>query len=399
MNYKRKTYSITIHFYTYSPINSMALSAERMRELAKKKSSDANPDDEKQKEIDAANLKEQQDAIAEQERIKAENEKNDKEKKSSKKDKDESKKPTREEILAALSEELGEEVKDISEIKARFAKPLDTEELKTLQAREFADKIKFAVDNKIATPEQILEWQKIQDEDEETLTFSEFAKDAKKKNPKISDEELKSDYATYYFQNQIDDENDDEETKKRKQKWNQIGTDTKKSVAEQKKTQAKKNLEKVDTQYSFHKEYVRKAQELTSSIQDVLKDYSNTFSIAVTDPENEESIDMQIELENVPKLVENFLAENNRFNNIIQSGKQADKKFIRELADTYIKTLPQYQAERDKALIAKFKSIGLTNARIGTTKEIPPKQGEGTGEKQRDAKVEKMANLMKEKSK
>lgn len=376
----------------------MAGLTERMKELAGKKKDDtATANEENQKEIEAAKLKEQEQ-IAEEERLKAEEEKKSKGKKKDDVD-GEKKKLSREEILAALSEEMGEEVKDFAEIKARFAKPLDLEEQKTLQQREFADKIKFAVDNKIATPEQILEWQKIQDEEDEALTYSEFAKAEKKSNPKSTEDEIKSKYTKYFFQTQIEDE-DKDQTKAEKAKWNEIGKGEIKTRAQQVKDKAKRNLEKVDTQFSFHKEYVRKANELTGSIQDVLKDYSNTFSIAVVDPESKENVDMQIEVEaDVPKLVENFLAENNRFNSIIQNGKQGDKKFLRELADAYIKTTPQYQDKRDDALMKKFRSLGVEETKIGTTKQIPAKEGEGSGTKTRDSKIEKMVNAMKEKEK
>lgn len=321
------------------------------------------------------------------------------EKKSSKKEvvAEKVSKPSREELLAALSEELGEEVKDFNELKSRFGKQLTADEQRQLQEQESINEIKFAIDNKIATHDQIVEWQKIQQEDDDTLSYAEFVKSKKDNGSTQTQEQLKSEFSKYFFQSQIDEENDDEETINEKKKWNEIGNKEKALRAEQVRNRAKKNIEKIKKEYANYKDLARKSTEYVKTVADVINDYSNTFSFAVKD--GDENIDMQIEVDgDVQQIVKDYLLQDGIGNQITASGKFGDKSYIRNVADTYIKTLPSYQSKRDEALIAKFRSIGVNEAKIGTTRQIQNKDGETVGKTTKSALVEKMSNLLKPKN-
>lgn len=369
------------------------LTAERMRELNEKKDT---PDS---KKIEAEKLKKEQDDKSEQDRIEAEAKLNEEKEKGSKSKEptpsQEKYKPTKEELLAALREEIGEDV-DFSQIKARFEKPLTAEEQKRFQEKERADQIKFAVDNQLATPEDILEWQKIQDADEEEIAFNQFARNEKKNNPKVTEAELREMFPKRFFQSTIDEENDTPEQIAEKKRWASIGMGEKKTIAQSAKETAKKKLDKIEREYANHKDWSRKAKEYFTNADSILDELSNTYMVAGKDDEGKEDIPLQVEISKEDrKALETYLRTDGVCQQFVAAGKVNDKQAIKEAASRYIETLPSYKTEMFQAILRKGISIGTERTKIGTTKEIKNFSGEEIGESPRADSVEKLGNLLK----
>lgn len=263
------------------------------------------------------------------------------------------------------------EVESLADIKQKLQAPL-TDEERDQQARVVrADKIKFAIANNLGTVEEIAQWEKDSDEDEEKIAFLDFRKEQKKLDKNLSDDQIKSRFERYYHQGVDPDliEDDDERTEVLALK--EIGQNRIKAKGVRKKEEIKSRLNTIDSRYNEFNRWQKKALAFKNVVEDyATNDVDGTFTF---DYEvGEEKIPITAKLGNkddVQKVVRDYFLNTQAGVQIIAAGK-TDKQTLKTYIDSYLWANPIYRTRIANAIGQFEKSQGIKEAKVGTNGAI-----------------------------
>lgn len=257
---------------------------------------------------------------------------------------------------------------------------LSAEEKQKMEQVEEAEKLTFAVQSGLITPERYVELKSIIKEDGLELTKKEFVKAFKAENKDASEKDIQAAYSDYYNLNgEIPQVEEGEEPiapkyDERQVKWGQVRQQTK---AERIKENAKSVLDSIDTNYKNYKAFQSKANDYGKNVESVIAEIPTDNYEAIV-KRGKENIKVAIELPKEVKANLNEYLIKQIGSSVIQANEKVTKEQVKTLADSFIRNA------YEDAIMDKFyevaKSEGLREAKAGVNAPIVITTFQGQGE-------------------
>lgn len=261
----------------------------------------------------------------------------------------------------------------------RKDKEISAEEKQKLEQIEETEKLTFAVQSGLITPERYMELKSIIKEDGLELTKKEFVKAFKAENKDASEKDIQAAYTDYYNLNEevkVEEGEDLPEPKynERQVKWGQVRQQTK---AERIKDNAKSVLDQIDTNYKNYKAFQVKANDYGKNVESVIAEIATDNYEAIV-KRGKDTVKVSVELPKEVKANLNDYLIKQVGSSVLQANDKVTKEQVKTLADSFIRS------NYEDAIMDKFyevaKSEGLREAKAGINAPITTQTFQGQGE-------------------